>query len=249
MNLIRIWLSQITTNKIGQALRTEKRKDYMNVVQVQIALVVAALTFEGLAEIFGLPYGRRISDFFVLGLGSLYMFMLWDMLRNFTRNALHLLFILSGLTLAFATTLVFANPFFSFFPHETARWPLFWVHVCLFYTECTIIYFSILDIFKDETHLRNKLWGSACIYLMIGIAFGSLFDLLNIAHPGALGEVLPPGTSGYIRCIRYSMNVLAGTDSEFPNSIPLIVNLGVIESIWSNMYVVLVVGRLLSKDH
>ncbi|MES2389851.1 MAG: hypothetical protein V4543_17755 [Bacteroidota bacterium] len=240
-------LRKLISHKIGTALRNEKRKDYMNVVQMQLALIFCALTLQGFAEVFNIPYGATIADLPVLALGSAYMFMLWDMLRNFTRRYWQLVAVLVSLTLAFSTTLVFANPLWDPLPEYNPQWPLFWVHVCLFFTECTVIYYAIYDIFSEETDPRNKIWGSACIYLMIGISFGSLYDLINIAGPGSLGETFEPGVKGYIRCIRLSMNVLANTNSEFPNASQLINNIGIIQSVWSNLYIVLVVGRLLSR--
>jgi hypothetical protein len=237
----------LLSDKIGLALKKEKKKDYKNVVLVQITFVCTALVMEGVFEVFHLPFGKVISETLLLMVGVVYMFLLTDMLRNFTRNIPRLLSILALLFMAFPVALLIGNPIINFFPEVDTRWPLFFVHTCLFYTEVTVIYFSVHDIFKEETNQSNRLWGSACLYLMIGIAFGSLFDLINIAMPLSLGEVFTPGVTGYIRCMRLSMNVLSGTDSEFPNASILIKNLGVIEKIWSDLFVLLIIGRLLSK--
>lgn len=236
----------LVNNKFGYALRREKRKDYRNVVVVQIIFIATALILEGFFELFRLPKGKEISEALEMLLGMVYMILLLDMMRNFTQNKFRLLSMLFLLVIS-APILLIATPFYNFFPEVNTRWPLFFVHCVLFYCETTIIYFSVYDIFKEETNQSNRLWGSACLYLMIGIAFGSLYDIINIGLPSSLGEFFPAGVTGYIRCLRLSMNVLSGTDSEFPNATMLIKNLGVIEKIWSDLFMILVIGRLLSK--
>jgi len=44
--------------------------------------------------------------------------------------------------------------------------------------EISVIYYTILEFFKKDLGLPIKLWGAACIYLMIGLAFGSIYEIL-----------------------------------------------------------------------
>ena len=72
----------------------------------------------------------------------------------------------------------------------------------LFPIEITVISFAIRDIFSGEYLTVDKLWGSACIFLMIAISFGSLYDLICIVKPGSLGAPIELGLANYsIACV------------------------------------------------
>jgi len=120
------------------------------------------------------------------------------------------------------------------------------VHLSLFTVETTVIYHCVHDIFTGKKLSVEKIWGSACIYLMIGISFGSIYDLVNIVHPGSMGIPLSQGLESYTVSIYYSMTIIGGHDA-FLQAIPLIQNIGIIEAVWSNLFIVLLVGRLLGK--
>jgi hypothetical protein len=81
---------------------------------------------------------------------------------------------------------------------------------------------------------------------MIGICFGSLYDVLNILDPGCMGEPLILGLESYTHCIAFSMTIIGGRDG-YPNAFPFILKLSVVEAVISNLFVVLLVGRLLGK--
>jgi hypothetical protein len=74
-----------------------------------------------------------------------------------------------------------------------------------------------------------------------------IYDLINIANPGAMGQPVNLGLESYTACIAYSMTILGGMETPYPDAIPLIRNLGIIESVWANLFIVLLVGRLLGQ--
>jgi hypothetical protein len=119
------------------------------------------------------------------------------------------------------------------------------IHSLLFIIEVTVISYAIRDIFSGEFLTPDKLWGSACIFLMIGISFGSLYDLICIIRPGSLGEAIELGLPSYSECVTYSLSVLGGLDPNHPNAVRLIRNISVLEAVWSNLFVVLIVGKLM----
>jgi hypothetical protein len=90
----------------------------------------------------------------------------------------------------------------------------------------------------------EKLWGAACIFLMVGISFGSLFDLLTIINPGSLGADIELGLPNYSECVTFSFCILGGVDSGLEPS-KLIRNISTIEAVWGNIYAMLIIGRLL----
>jgi hypothetical protein len=230
-------------------LRAEKIKDYKNIVALQSMIILSALLLKDILAMAGMSMesSNVFRDVLFLLLGGVYVFILWDLLRNFTRNkrlvVVLLFFIIAALGLAAITV----NPFFHIHESEQEqRIYLFFIHSVLFAVESTVILHSIYDIFAGHRLSEEKIWGSACIFLMIGISFGSLYDLINIINPGSMGVPLALGLESYTVCISYSMTIIGGHEA-YPNAIPLIMNLSVVEAVWSNLFVVLLVGRLLGK--
>ena len=242
-------LQKLFRNKSFAELRAEKIKDYRNIVALQTLIIISALLLKDVLAMSGMSdYASKLSrDAFFLLLGGLYVFILWDLLRNFTKNKTLVITLLGFIIISLGLAMVTVNPFFHWYSSAIEqRIHLFCIHIVLFAVESTVIFHSIYDIFAGKRLSEEKIWGSACIFLMIGISFGSLFDLINIIDPGCMGVPLELGLESYTTCISYSMTIIGGHEA-YPNAIPLILNLGVLEAVWSNLFVVLLVGRLLGK--
>ena len=232
-----------------QELNDEKKKDYRNIVYLQVLIIVSAMLLKETLAISGidLKTSNLVRDLLFLTLGGLYVFVLWDLLRNLTTNNTLIVslfaLIICGLGVAFFAV----NPVHNFFDSENAKRPyLFFVHLSLFTVETIVIYNCVNDIFTGKKLSAEKIWGAACIYLMIGISFGSVYDLVNIANPGSMGLNVSQGLESYMVCIFYSMTIIGGHDAILETE-PIIQNLGIIEAVWSNLFIVLLVGRLLGK--
>jgi hypothetical protein len=107
-----------------------------------------------------------------------------------------------------------------------------------------VIGFALRDIFSGEFMTSDKLWGAACIFIMIGISFGSLYDLISIARPGSLGENFELGLPNYSECVTYSFCTLGGIDPGL-HPVRLIRNISVLEAVWGGLYGMLIIGKLL----
>ena len=227
---------------------TGKKRDFKATVILQVLIIFSALLLKEICSMCGIENSYVFRDTVFLALGGIYVFILWHLLTNFTSNKLLQYSMLVVIMAAYVLTLVTVNPFFVLFETEHEQQPyLFIIHMVLFLVEATVIVFAILDIFSKERLSSERLWGSACIYLMIALCFGSIYDLINIANPGSMGEPIKLGLESYAECIYYSMTVLAGMDNSYSNAIKLIRNIGVLEALWGNMFIVLLVGRLLSQ--
>jgi hypothetical protein len=234
--------------EVGVALNREKQRDFRNVVILQILFIVSALLLKDTLDLLEVKNSYVLRDSFFLLLGGFYVMVLWDMLRNFTQNAFIIYSLFIVIVGTYILTLVTVNPVYKLFTTEAEQQPyLLFIHSILFLVEATTIYFAILDIFSGNKMSQEKLWGSACIYLMIAISFGSLYDLINIVRPGSMGAPLALGLESYTACVAFSMTILGGQDPTFQNAIPLIKGLGIIESVWGNLFIVLLVGRLLGQ--
>jgi hypothetical protein len=242
-------LQKLFRTKTFAELRAEKIKDYKNIVALQTMIIVSALLLKDALSMTGISTynSNLVRDILFLLLGGVYVFILWDLLRNFTKNKFLVISLLGFIIASLGLATVTVNPLFHI--HETPdelRLHLFFIHIVLFAVESIVIFHSIYDIFSGNRLSEEKIWGSACIFLMIGISFGSLYDLINIVNPGCMGVPLNMGLDSYTACISYSMTIIGGHES-YPNAIPLITNIGVLEAVWSNLFVVLLVGRLLGK--
>jgi hypothetical protein len=80
---------------------------------------------------------------------------------------------------------------------------------------------------------------------MICLSFGSLYHLLCIIKPDSLGETMELGFANYSECITYSLSILGGMDPGHPNAARIIRNISVLEALWSNLFVVLIIGKLM----
>ena len=100
-------------------------------------------------------------------------------------------------------------------------------------------------MFSGNQFSVGKLWGAACVYLMIGISFGSLYDLINIIVPESFGVPITLGLESYSESIYYSFNILGGLDTAYTSPTKLVRNIGVIEAVWANLYAILIIGKLL----
>jgi hypothetical protein len=226
-------------------LTREKQKDYRNVVIIQVIIIVSGLTLsEFLLQGTQTPAAKFVTTVFS-SFAAIYAFLLWDLLRNFTRSVLLVrLYLVVLIGIVCIGTLV-EFPYYAILEVPNRQLYLLTIHGLLFPIEVTVIAFAIRDIFSGEFLTPDKLWGSACIFLMIGISFGSLYDLICIVSPGSLGVALGMGLPNYSECVRYSLCILGGLDPALPNASRLIRNISVIEAVWSNLFVVLIIGKLM----
>jgi len=223
----------------------EKRKDYRNIVFIQVIIIVLGLVLSTFTD-FDNPGARdKLVITIFSSFGAVYAFLLWDLLKNFTKSRALIKLFLALLVFITILGLLGEFPYYKILDIENRRMYLLLIHGLLFPIEVTVIGFAIADLFSGQVFNMGKLWGAACVYLMIGITFGSLYDLINIISPAAFGVELSLGLSSYSESVYYSFNILGGLDTVYPNAIKLVRNVGVIEAVWANLYAILIIGKLL----
>jgi len=225
-------------------LQKEKAKDYRNVVIVQVIIVIVGLIiYEPLLENPSSENSKLIISVFSF-FGAIYAFLLWDLLRNFTTSKILIAGILILLIGIVTAGILVEFPYYQLVKVNDRQAYLFLLHGILFPIEVTVIGFAIRDLFSAGYLTSDKLWGAACVFLMVGISFGSLYDLITIARPGSLGVVVELGLPNYSECVTYSFSVLGGIDTDLKPS-RLIKNISVIESVWGVIYSMIIIGKLL----
>lgn len=224
----------------------EKQKDYRNVVIIQVIIIVFGLTFSDF--LIGDPStpGAKLITTILSFFAAVYSFLLWDLLRNFTSSKIlinTILIILSGVVIVGSMS---EFPYYKILEVPNRQLFLLLIHSLIFIIEITVIGFATRDIFSGEFLTSDKLWGAAWVFLMTGITFGNLFHLICLIKPGSLGEAMDIGLANYSETATYSMCILGGMDPGHPGASRIIRNIGVIEAVWSNLFVVLIIGKLMS---
>lgn len=225
-------------------LQNEKAKDYRNIVILQVLIVTFGLTLTGpILEDSKSDLSKFIISVFSF-FGALYTYLLCDLLRNFTKSKLLLAVVFSLLISTVTLGILAEFPYYQIIQISNRQALLLWVHGLLFPIEVTVIAFAIRDIFSGGFLTPDKLWGAACVYMMVGISFGSLYDLITIADRGGFGKEIELGFPNYSECINFSFCVLGGVDHGLEPE-KLIRNISTMEAVWGNLYGMLIIGKLL----
>ncbi len=219
---------------------------YPFIVVTQIMIIVQALLLEDVLITAEVASASAIRDLAFMLTGGAYLLLNWSLFSRLVHNSFWSYTVLLILVIELSMITLLLNPFAPLLSTDLERQPyLMGMHVVLFMVEIGFIVFCIYDIFSQGTAVTDKLWGAACVYLMIGISFGSLYDIICIWKPSSLGKYFSLGIASYTECIAYSMTVISGIDAPHENPNDLIKNISIMEAIWSNLFVMILVGRLL----
>ena len=109
-----------------------------------------------------------------------------------------------------------------------------------------ISWYILRDIFASDATHSDHIWGALVVYLLAIFAFGDVYEIITLLNPGLLGEVYEMGWPNYIQCEMYSMNAMAGIDSAYPEAHNLLKKLAILEYMCGNLFLVVILGRLLS---
>lgn len=218
----------------------EKRKDYRNVVAAQaILLVVSLLTDDWLND-------TRITFFLFQLCCIVYLGLIWDLSRNFTFKR-WLPRILGILSLLVVTTSLTYNYFL---------WdPVGGIKVnCLLHgvtvgIQAVVIGLGLRDLVHGPRNAADKLWAAAGLYIMLGIAFGELIHFVHLLRPDTLGPNIPADVIGFHEALYVSFATLTGADNEVSGVSHFCRNLLAMESLLAQLYVVMLISRLLASDN
>ena len=238
---------QLETPADTPALREEKRRDYRNVVMLQIAMLCVALLAGDVLTLLGVAHPEHWTWYLYQLLAAFYLYLLWDMLRNFTRRR----FILQGVlvleVLVFVTAFTMNN-FFSHLPLDEAN-ALF--RLGLLVVEALTIYLAVRDMFRGPRGTIDKLWASAAIYFLSGFAFANLFNVILLLKHDAFGTQTPVTHASFFEALYLSFTALSGADNAYANLGHLVRNLCLLEATFGQLYLVLLISRILlpQEDH
>ena len=229
---------------ISEAI-AEKQRDYRNVVITQAILVSFALVLEDLIELFGVSADRQFFYSGFLLLGAVYYYMIWDLVKNFLENKIIVWGLLALMVIDFSVLMVAEYPFGKIVSDPTPY--LMGVHTVLFLTEVFVMYFVFKDIFGKSELKLSKLWGSVSLFLMMAIAFASIYDIINFLVPGSFGISLEPGFPTFSESLYFSLVTIVGGTASFTQTSHLIRDVAAIEGVWGTLYLVILIGRIIGR--
>ena len=227
-------------------LLNEKKKDYRNIVIMQAVMVVTGLMLSEFLDPDNLTHASKAVTILMSGFAAFYAFMLWDILRDFTMKLWLIQLVFIVISVVVVLGLITEFPYYQIIQVHNRRIYLLILHSILFLVEIIVISYAVVDVFSGKFLTSDKLWGAACVYLMIGISFASLYDIMNFALPGCFGENLVLGLPSYSECIYHSFSILGSGDSGYDHPIRVVRNLSAIEVVWGNLFAMLIIGKLLT---
>jgi hypothetical protein len=217
----------------------EKRKDYRNVVAAQaILLVISLLTDDWLND--------TATTFFLFQICCIvYLGLIWDLSRNFTfkkwlPNTLGILSLL-----VVGTSLIYNYIFWDPVRGIVVNC---WLHGVTVGIQAVVIGLGLRDLVHGPRNAADKLWAAAGLYIMLGIAFGELIHFVHLLRPDTLGPHIPPTVIGFHEALYVSFATLTGGDNALSGLSHFCRNLLAMESLLAQLYVVMLISRLLAGD-
>lgn len=227
-------------------LTREKVRDYRNTVILQITILTVQLLLEDLLTLVGLTPPMALLRPLFYGLSGIYLLFLWDLFRNFQPARWLLRGSQVALILAFGT-LVLLDVVWASGEYSKQGWRLA-SHLAIFGFQVAVISAALKDLFEGPRESADKLWGSACIYFMTGFAFAGFYYCVFLINPLAFGKQLDASAWGFFEALYLSMTTLIGLDNIYGDAIRLVRNATLVEGTWGQLYLVLLIGRLLAPE-
>src|SRR5689334_10311866 len=129
----------LSRNIEGKQLTDEKISDFKRIVLCQTGLI-SSLFLLAIFEELAFPYHIEIAETIFMGCLGVYVFLLWDALRNYTTNRKVILFFFIVINGVFVLSFVGSNPFIPMAPTLSYRIFLTVVLSCLLTVETSVIY-------------------------------------------------------------------------------------------------------------
>jgi hypothetical protein len=194
-------------------------------------------------DIFRDDYLRYLAPLFA-PVGVLFFVFMVRLIRNLGVNERFVKFILgllaAAIILRLITVLIVRDVQLAFiFSSLSSSMLLIMQSIC--------VYFMCNNLFIEVNPIKEKLWASVCVYFMIGATFGTVYSLLLTISPVALGTELSKPVDIYIMGLVYSFNVISGVDPIYDNASETIRMTAVLESIFTMLFMVILIGRLLGS--
>lgn len=110
-----------------------------------------------------------------------------------------------------------------------------------------VFYILLKDIFLEKHDLTYSLLGASNIYFMIPMLFCYLYALVAIQNPSLVHADPVEVKTLLYNSLEYSWYVVSGIDYPGEKMGEAIQSIGILEAISANLFIVFIIGRLMSK--
>ena len=110
-----------------------------------------------------------------------------------------------------------------------------------------VFYILLRDIFSKKHDLTYSLLGASNIYFMIPMLFCYLYSLIAVHNPAIVNADPLTIKTLLFNCMNYNWYVLAGIDYPGEKIGEELQSIAILESISANLFIVFIIGRLMSK--
>lgn len=230
-------LKQALRKLYTKELQEEKRKDYRNVVTAQAALLVVSLLTDDLLK------NPGVTFFLFQICCAVYLGLIWDLSRNFTFKR-HIPMALGITSLGVVVASLVYNYFF-WDPVNGVRFNCL-LHAITVFVQTFVFWLGLRDLVRGPRNAADKLWAAAGLYIMLGIIFAEIIHVVHLVDPDSLGPGIAPTVTGFHEALYVSFAVLTGADNEVSGVSHFCRNVLVLESLLAQLYVVMLISRLLA---
>lgn len=179
----------------------------------------------------------------------LYLFMLWIMVlivhtlgkRGFIIQILWFYGIM-----AFFLIFYVSNPFIDALPDHHKPLVFTACHIGNVFVQAYFIYVVLENIFASNKTRPDHIWGAVCVYFYGILLFAEIYEILCLWNAGLLGEVYEMGWPNFVQCVIFSLSSVVGAELNYPEAHSLLTKLGALENIIGSLFLVVILGRLLS---
>jgi len=146
----------------------------------------------------------------------------------------------------FIGALYVSNPLLNIVSEKIQPFMFSFFHLCLLVGQILFSKVILKDIFGNQQTQTDHIWGAIVVYYLIIMMFSEVMEIITLIKPGLLGEVYVMGFPNYIQVIMFSVNCITGMDTLYANAHPLLLKIGNLENMIGNLFLVVILGRLLS---
>lgn len=233
----------MAVKKIAKALSL-KTKNYRKVAVIEIVLIFLVLILGDITVKLDFANPHTLVSSVLLIPEAVYLIILFQLAQLLNPDKRTQTIIKIGIACIFIISFIALNPFIDVTAIKVNL--LIATHILLCSIECYIIALGLRDIYAENLHISERLWGSVAVYLLIALGWASFYEVFLLIDHSALGFALEPGYQTYSESLYFSLCSISGTGSAYPNPTHIIRNLALIESVWGVLFLVMLIGRLFS---
>jgi len=231
----------------GLELKKERIRSFKKIVLLEVILILMALLLPETLQILGFDNYVLICELIFPMFIMFVIVLWWDMLRIYLKSKKLIIFLLLLMIGVFLSNLILLNPINPLLTGDAFKLFSLLFMFFMLLIEAILIRVTILEIFTNKLPIKENLLGAVFIYLTTGIAFASIFTIMQIVDNASFLINVPASPIFYQVVLGYSFMILGGVDHSY-NLSQLVLHVSAVEAVIGNLFIVFVVGRLFTQQ-